>query len=344
MNVDVFSWFDDIQAAMEQEGSLLKPWAKILPQQLHDIFNEKVHGDQQRWLDALESLPAVADVVVDLRQDRIKLSSNRSIDEGVDATINNEIKSGLQQLSPWRKGPFQFFDTHIDTEWRSDWKWQRIAAHLAPLEGRTILDVGCGSGYHMWRMLGAGAHRVVGIDPSRLFLTQFQAFKQYAQSGLAQADEEQPLKIDLLPLKMEDVPRPLKAFDTTFSMGVLYHRKSPIDHLAELKDTLKPGGQLVLETLVIEGGLGEVLMPEDRYAQMRNVWFLPSCDTLLLWARRAGFKNPRIVEKNITSLEEQRSTDWMPYQSLTDFLDSDDKTKTAEGYPAPLRATLIAEA
>ena len=339
MNVDVFSWFDDIQSAMDQEGSLLKPWAKILPQQLHAIFNEKVHGDQQRWLDALEGLPVVESVVADLQQDRIQLAS-AVLDQADDAeTINSQIKLGLQQLSPWRKGPFQFFDTHIDTEWRSDWKWQRIASHLAPLEGRTILDVGCGSGYHMWRMLGAGAYRVVGVDPSRLFLSQFQAFKQYAQSG-----QDKPLNIDLLPLKMEDVPRPLKAFDTTFSMGVLYHRKSPIDHLAELKDTLKPGGQLVLETLVIEGELGEVLMPEDRYAQMRNVWFLPSCDTLLLWARRAGFKNPRIVEKNITSLEEQRSTDWMQYQSLTDFLDAEDKTKTREGYPAPLRATLIAEA
>jgi len=334
MNVDVFSWFDDIQSAMAEEGSLLAPWAKVLPQQLHAIFNEKVHGDQQRWLDALENLPAIADIRADLMQDRIQLTST-SISDETDA----QVKSGLQQLSPWRKGPFQFFDTHIDTEWRSDWKWQRIAPHLAPLEGRTILDVGCGSGYHMWRMLGAGAHRVVGVDPSRLFLAQFQAFKQYAQAG-----QENPLNIDLLPLRMEDVPRPLKAFDTTFSMGVLYHRKSPLDHLAELKDTLKPGGQLVLETLVIEGELGEVLMPEDRYAQMRNVWFLPSCDTLLLWARRVGFKNPRIVEKNITSLDEQRSTDWMQYQSLTDFLDDDDKSKTAEGYPAPLRATLIAEA
>jgi tRNA (mo5U34)-methyltransferase len=339
MNVDVFSWFDDIQAAMEQEGSLLKPWAAILPQQLNALFNEKVHGDQQRWLDALESLPAVENVVADLQQDSIQLSS-----DSIEGDTDREIKAGLQQLGPWRKGPFQFFDTHIDTEWRSDWKWQRIAAYLAPLENRTILDVGCGSGYHMWRMLGAGAHRIVGIDPSRLFLAQFQAFKQYAEVAHKQSGLDQTLNIDLLPLKIEDLPRPLKAFDTTFSMGVLYHRKSPIDHLAELKDTLKPGGQLVLETLVIEGELGEVLMPEDRYAQMRNVWFLPSCDTLLLWARRAGFKNPRIVEKNVTSLEEQRSTEWMQYQSLTDFLDTDDKSKTAEGYPAPLRATLIAEA
>lgn len=339
MNVDIFSWFDDIQAAMAEEGSLLKPWAKVLPEQLNAIFNEKVHGDQQRWLDALENLPAIDDVVADTSLDRIQLSSS-----SISSADGASIKQGLQQLSPWRKGPFQFFDTHIDTEWRSDWKWQRIVEHLAPLEGRTILDVGCGSGYHMWRMLAEGAHRVVGIDPSRLFLAQFQAFKQYADLAQKQSGQEQSLNIDLLPLRMEDVPRPLKAFDTTFSMGVLYHRKSPIDHLAELKDTLKPGGQLVLETLVIEGELGEVLMPEDRYAQMRNVWFLPSCDTLLLWARRAGFKNPRIVEKNVTSLEEQRSTEWMSYQSLTDFLGAEDKTVTIEGYPAPLRATLIAEA
>ena len=340
MNVDVFSWFDDVQTAMAEEGSLLKPWADILPQQLHRIFNEKVHGDQQRWLDALESLPEVENIAIDLEQDRIQLNS-----DSINEDVADQVKAGLQQLGPWRKGPFQFFTTHIDTEWRSDWKWQRIVSHLAPLEGRTILDVGCGSGYHMWRMLGAGAHRVVGIDPSRLFLAQFQAFKQYAQTSNQHASgQDKSLNIDLLPLKMEDVPRPLKAFDTTFSMGVLYHRKSPLDHLAELKDTLKPGGQLVLETLVIEGELGEVLMPEDRYAQMRNVWFLPSCETLLLWARRAGFKNPRIVEKNVTSLDEQRSTDWMQYQSLTDFLNSEDKSKTLEGYPAPLRATLIAEA
>lgn len=339
MNVDVFSWFEDIQTAMEQEGSLLQPWADVLPQQLHAIFNEKVHGDQQRWLDALENLPAINNVEVDLNKDRIELISS-----SLDAEISAQVNEGMQQLRPWRKGPFQFFDTHIDTEWRSDWKWQRIVPHLAPLEGRTILDVGCGSGYHMWRMLGEGAYRVVGVDPSRLFLAQFQAFKQYAELGQRQSNQDKPLNIDLLPLRMEDVPRPLKAFDTTFSMGVLYHRKSPLDHMAELKDTLKPGGQLVLETLVIEGGLGEVLMPEDRYAQMRNVWFLPSCETLLLWARRVGFKNPRIVEKNITSLEEQRSSDWMPYQSLVDFLDPEDPSKTIEGYPAPLRATLIAEA
>ena len=103
---------------------------------------------------------------------------------------------------------------------------------------------------------------------------------------------------------MEQVPGGLNAFDTTFSMGVLYHRRSPIDHLKELKDTLKPGGQLVLETLVIDGDESQVLVPKGRYAMMNNVWFLPSCPSLKLWLEKVGFKQVTLVDVNETSLEE----------------------------------------
>jgi tRNA (mo5U34)-methyltransferase len=323
-------WFDDVHAFL-REGRFA-PWGNVLRDQLQLFLHDKEHGDQARWLEALDSLPAITPDACDLTAHDLRLTK---------ATISVEesaaVEAGLRGLMPWRKGPFQFFDTHIDTEWRSDWKWDRVAPHLAPLKGRTVLDVGCGSGYHMWRMLGDGAGQVIGVDPSRLFLMQFQAYKRYAERAKGK------LNIDLLPLRMEDVPPRLRAFDTTFSMGVLYHRKSPIDHLQELRDTLRPGGQLVLETLVIDGELGEVLMPEDRYAMMRNVWFLPSVETLLLWCRRAGLRNARVVDLNQTSLDEQRSTDWMRFNSLPDFLDPEDYSKTAEGYPAPLRAVILAE-
>ena len=141
------------------------------------------------------------------------------------------------------QGPFNFFGIHIDTEWRSDWKWQRLENHIEPLDGRTVLDVGCGSGYHCLRMLGAGAKFVMGIDPSALFLTQFASVKKYAGS----------LPAHLLPMGIQDLPSNLQAFDTVFSMGVLDHRRSPLDHLTELYQALKPGGQLVLETLIIPG-------------------------------------------------------------------------------------------
>ena len=71
-------------------------------------------------------------------------------------------------------------------------------------------------------------------------------------------------------------------------MGVLYHRRSPIDHLTDLRDTLVSGGELVLETLVVEGDEQTVFVPPGRYARMGNVWFLPSPEALKLWLSKSG--------------------------------------------------------
>ena len=127
-------------------------------------------------------------------------------------------------------------------------------------------------------------------------------------------------------------------------MGVLYHRRSPLDHLLELKSCLRPGGELILETLIVDGDESTVLIPKERYAQMRNVWFIPSAAMLLLWLQRLGFKNARVVNVCATSVEEQRTTAWTPYNSLNDFLDPENPALTVEKYPAPLRAIFIANA
>ncbi len=306
-----------------------KEWSELLIRQLIRRFDDTPHGDLPRWLSALESLPPVPDAQENLDAGAVTLTAATPLTE----TDQANLEQGLRGLMPWRKGPFEFFGTYIDTEWRSDWKWDRVAPHLSDLNGRTILDVGCGSGYHCWRMAGAGAKRVIGIDPGLLFLFQFLAVKGYLGN----------VPVDLLPVRMEELPDKLELFDTTFSMGVLYHRRSPLDHLLELKGTLRRGGELVLETLVVDGPEGHTLMPEDRYGQMRNVWFLPSCATLLRWLDRTGFRNARVVDVSDTSTEEQRTTDWMRFNSLTDFLDPEDPSKTIEGYPGPKRATIIAE-
>ncbi|MCK5893657.1 MAG: tRNA 5-methoxyuridine(34)/uridine 5-oxyacetic acid(34) synthase CmoB [Endozoicomonadaceae bacterium] len=310
---------------------LMRRWLEVLPQQLKTVLVDTPHGDLDRWLIALNALPSIPVDRVGLNQAKVSLTASKPLN----GKVRRWLHRGLKALIPWRKGPFDFFGEVIDSEWRSDWKWTRIAPHLSSLKGRLVLDVGCGSGYHCWRMLGEGARQVIGVDPSRLFLVQFEAFKRYAGNALP---------VHLLPLRIEDVPERLKVFDTVFSMGVFYHRRSPIDHLLELHGALCSGGELVLETLVIEGGPGEVLMPDERYAMMRNVWFLPSTTTLLLWLRRAGFHHARVVDMARTAVDEQRQTEWMPFNSLSDFLDPDCPEKTVEGYPAPLRAVVIAEA
>lgn len=304
-------------------------WAAILPEQIQQKLNPEAHGNFTKWNAAVEQLPRPKKPSIQLDDTGFKIGHNNELSPAE----FKQMDAGLKNLFPWRKGPYHLFDLHLDTEWRSDWKWQRIKDHISPLNKRLVLDVGCGNGYHCWRMLGAGARMVVGVDPVQLHVLQFQAIHRlYAQ----------PAPVYVLPLTLEEIPEKTSVFDTVFSMGVLYHRRSPIDHLMDLRNRLRPGGELVLETLIIEGEKGEVLVPEGRYARMRNVWFLPSCDTLVSWMTRCGFKNIRVVDINQTSLEEQRATPWMTFNSLKDFLDPDDINLTMEGLPAPRRATFIA--
>ncbi|MGO2321499.1 tRNA 5-methoxyuridine(34)/uridine 5-oxyacetic acid(34) synthase CmoB [Vibrio casei] len=304
----------------------LQPWLNGLPQQLTDWQNAE-HGDFERWSKALNKIP-------DEIPDNIELNRKVSITNQQPLAVGEQkkLESLLRTFHPWRKGPYHIHGLDIETEWRSDWKWDRVLPHISNLTHRSVLDVGCGNGYHMWRMLGAGARLCVGIDPSHLFLIQFEAMRK-----LMGGDQ----RAHLLPLGIEQLPE-LKAFDTVFSMGVLYHRKSPLDHIQQLKNQLVPGGELVLETLVIEGDENAVLVPVDRYAQMRNVYFFPSAKALKVWLEKTGFVDVKIVDENVTSTEEQRTTKWMTHNSLPDYLDPNDPTKTIEGYPAPRRAVLIA--
>jgi len=319
--------YSELYKALENSDASV--WLETLEASVDRAFNSPRHGELDKWLSMLENLP-------DVKPSSIDLDTQVRIGQGDDCeqVTRDELEQHLRLLMPWRKGPLSIFGLDINTEWHSDWKWDRVQPHIAPLKGKHVLDIGCGNGYYALRSYGQGADLVVGIDPGQKYIMQFYALKKYLGN----------IPVHLLPLGVEDIPPSLKAFDTVFSMGVLYHRRSPLDHLYELRDCLKPGGELVLETLVIEGDVNSILLPTDRYQQMRNVWFLPSCDALVLWLERCGFKNVRVVDVTKTSIEEQRATDWMTFDSLENFLDPDDPTKTIEGYPGPMRAIVLAEA
>lgn len=308
--------------------SPLAHWLETLPAQLAAWQRDTQNHQFAHWLRAVQHLPELLPDTVDLHQQ-------------VSAQLHTPLSHGqrlgimqlLQNLSPWRKGPYTFYGVDLDSEWRSDMKWQRLLPHIRPLAGHTVLDVGCGNGYHLWRMCGEGADLVVGIDPTPLFYCQFLAVQKLLAASTR--------SVYFLPAGIEQLPA-LNAFDTVFSMGVLYHRRSPLDHLCQLKNQLTAGGELVLETLVVTGGINEVLLPVARYARMRNVYFIPSALALKNWLEKCGFCDVRIVDQCHTSSAEQRRTDWMRSESLESCLHSDDPDLTVEGYPAPLRALLIA--
>ncbi len=313
---ELFAWLAD---------SELAHWLDSIPTLSAERLND--HGDLPRWLAALDVLPPLATDHLDLTRPCLEAGLAEAIDEPTRATI----REALMAFHPWRKGPFCPFGIHLDTEWRSDWKWARLEGAIA-LQGKRVLDVGSGNGYYGWRMLGAGAERVIGIDPTVSYVMQYAAMRHFIG----------PRPMHVLPLTLEALPPGNGAFDTVFSMGVIYHRRDHMEHLAQLKGHLKGGGQLVLEGLVIEGGPGDCLHPEGRYAKMKNVHAIPSAATMAGWLADAGFSEIDVVDVSPTTVEEQRRTEWMQFESLADYLDPDDPGRTVEGHPAPLRATLIA--
>ena len=304
--------------------------ADALPDILATHFNNNAHGDYVRWQSALDALPEVTPSTVQLTAGRIQIGLHGDLD----AEQHQALEAALREFHPWRKGPFELFGLHIDTEWRSDWKWQRLEDAIAPLHGRRVLDVGSSNGYYSLRMAGSGADMVLGIDPTLVYVMQYRALMRYLRD----------VPVWVLPLRLQQLPPTPHAFDTVFSMGVLYHLRDPIGHLNEMHERLQRGGELVIETLVVEGDENTVLVPSGRYARMRNVWFLPSAAMLTRWLQRCGFEQVRVVDVSLTTVDEQRSTDWMRFESLSACLDESDPSLTVEGYPAPRRAVLVARA
>lgn len=339
--------FDVDHLVAELRGSELEPWSRTLGQAVLDQGHALKHGHLAGWEAAVAALPPLHDIALSIENGVVtiggelgegvskpsELPTRVAANQSVNDDLALQLQDALKGLIPWRKGPFKFASQPIETEWRSDWKWDRIEPYLAPLKGRVVLDVGCGSGYHLWRMLDAGAQQVLGIDPSLLYLMQFNAVQHYLKDS----------SVQFLPLPMEALPAKMAIFDTVFSMGVLYHRRNPASHLQELQEAMKPGGELVLETLVVAGDTDSSLSLDTRYANMRNIYELPTVTRLENWITAAGFTNVRTVSIEETSRSEQRSTAWMPSYSLAEALDPDDSTLTVEGHPRPLRAVVLAK-
>jgi len=284
-------------------------------------LEESSHGDLPKWLDIIASLDT---------GDGYCLLDRAAPVLGRPAGDLPLLKQRLLGLHPWRKGPLELGGIRIDTEWRSDLKWERLRPHL-DLGGQRVLDVGCGNGYFGLRMLAGGAELVVGIDPTMVFVAQWLAMQKLCPG----------LNNYVLPLGIEDLPVDTTGFDCVFSMGVLYHRRDPVEHLERLKSLARPGGRIVLETLVLEGRDGDVLEPAGRYARMRNVHAVPGLGVLNDWLEAAGLPGAKLIDVSRTTTGEQRSTGWMTFESLDECLDTKNPSLTVEGHPAPTRAMLL---
>ncbi len=317
-----------------EHGHSLKidQWYKALETLITDkrTFLDNAKGNYLKFQTVLDTLPAVTPSIVDLESRAV------TIGDPEDLSLDDYclIKDVLQQICPWRKGPFNLFGILIDSEWQSWMKWKRLIHQITDLKGRCILDIGSSNGYYMFRMAAFNPLMVLGLEPQSNFYFQYLAIQKYLNQE----------NVFCLPVSHDHLPKMDKYFDTVFCMGVLYHQKSPVQMLKVICDSMRSGGELVIENLIIHSKKNFCLFPKDRYAKMRNIFFIPDLLVMESWLLRAGFTNIRCVDIAKTSSEEQRKTKWIQTETLEDFLDPNDPDKTVEGYPAPVRAIFIARA
>ncbi len=294
-----------------------------------DILRE----ERQKWLtwknirpyqEAIKALPEYSNVKVILG-DRVKLQiENLSNEEA------GQIKQAALLMKPWRKGPFQINELFIDSEWQSQIKYNLLEPHF-DLKDKIVGDIGCNNGYYLFRMLSQEPKKLIGFDPSAIYYSQFQFLNHFVKSDIV---------YELL--GVEHVEFYEHKFDTLFCLGVLYHRSDPVAMLKSLFKGLNKGGELILDTFMIDGEEEMCLTPRDRYSKIPNIYFVPTVNALKNWCYRAGFETVEVLETMKTELYEQRKTEWIDTQSLEDFLDPNDSTKTVEGYQAPKRVYIKA--
>ncbi len=276
-----------------------------------------------RYHEPLISLQHLRASTCDFTQDVVHIGKRNDLSSQEFTQVENH----LHNLMPWRKGPFSIFDITIDSEWRSERKWNRIAPFLPDIEGKIVADIGCNNGYYMFRLTQYNPKFILGFEP---YVQHYFAFKT-----LNTFADLPNLNVELMGI--EHLPLFPNSFDIIFCMGILYHRQSPIDSLREILVALKDQGTLILESQIIPGTESVALFPEKTYAKVPGTWFVPTASCLQNWLMRTGFKNIQLFCQHPMSSAEQRKTKWMTFESYEDFIDKQNPELTIEGYPAPHR-------
>ena len=318
------------------EDILAKHLEEIKFSELQSIREEKGHWlEEGRWGKFREAFLKLKEFGIETgefsySQDVVRIGLGSEVLDKQKAVL----QSLVEELVPWRKGPFSLFGIEIDAEWRSDLKWRRVENLIGDLSGKRVLDIGCNNGYYMFRLLEHNPELVLGIDPVERCFLSF-SLLQYLAKNSAKAAQ---LQFELL--GVEHVNLFPRFFDLVLSMGILYHHRNPHQQLLDIRDAMRPGGKLIVESIVIPGEESIALSPSGDYARMRNVFFVPTVNCLCSWLEKSKFIDIEVHSVEKTTVEEQRATKYSPFASFKDSLDSDDREKTIEGYPAPLRVVV----
>lgn len=107
------------------------------------------------------------------------------------------------------------------------------------LDGKTVLDAGCGPGGKTLFFAGKGCSKIIGADIDESHIAHANKFLQ----------KQNAPNVEYIVADLSQIPFPNDSFDIIFLNDVFEHIERPIlsKVLAECKRVLKPGGKICME-------------------------------------------------------------------------------------------------
>ncbi|HEX8246258.1 MAG TPA: class I SAM-dependent methyltransferase [Longimicrobium sp.] len=171
---------------------------------------------------------------------------------------------------------------------------------LPPVNGKRILEVGCGEGWYTERLLARGAH-VTGFDASAQML-------EHARRRLSALPAEAQARVEL---READLRRPLEfaagaGYDGIVSALVMHYVRDWSIALSEFRRVLAPGGWLLFSTHHPAADAARLKEGESYFDVVQEEDYWKRCGRVLFYRRPltaisdaladAGFGIERIVE------------------------------------------------
>ena len=147
---------------------------------------DTLREERQKWLTWKNIVPYQEAIkkLKDYENIELKLGDKVEIQiEDLSPQDAEQIKETALLMKPWRKGPFQFNDLFIDSEWQSQIKYNLLEPHF-DLKDKIVGDIGCNNGYYLFRMLSQQPKKLIGFDPSAIYYSQFQFINHFVKSDV----------------------------------------------------------------------------------------------------------------------------------------------------------------
>jgi len=259
-----------------------------------EMSNKTLRDDSPLWSEQIEDRGV-------LRTFRSRVRSLRKEFESGSSEAKEEMDTVMRKMGPWYHNlNFSGINTNpTDTEYPAR-RWRIVEPYIPKnLQGKSILDIGCNSGFFSLEMKKRNADRVVAID-----------FMPYLLSQVRFASYWFDLPIEPRLLDVYDVALLETQFDLVVFLGVFYHLKHPLYALEKVASICKD--ILIFQSLM--RGSTDDFIPADNYVYEDNSffedpayprmyfieksfhndasnWWIPNRSCLTAMLRVAGFKN-----------------------------------------------------